>query len=132
MHGEGDRIHQRGILYAPDYVINAGGIINICTEYLDDGDASVVRGRIEGVLLDRRSARGFVADARTSMHLRHWHKYQSAELPHHQRFFFCRRDRLTGAVAASMADFHHEIGRAEPQSLPGTEIKQIEGDQQAA
>jgi hydroxymethylpyrimidine pyrophosphatase-like HAD family hydrolase len=76
-----------------------------------------VRGRIEGVLLDRRSARGFVADARTSMHLRHWHKYQSAELPHHQRFFFRRPDRPTGAVAASMADFHHEIGRAEPEVL---------------
>jgi leucine dehydrogenase len=23
------RLHQRGILYAPDYVINAGGIINV-------------------------------------------------------------------------------------------------------
>jgi leucine dehydrogenase len=46
---DGIRLHQRGILYAPDYVINAGGIINICTEYLDDGDASVVRSRIEGI-----------------------------------------------------------------------------------
>jgi hypothetical protein len=58
-----------------------------------------------------------VADQRTSVHLRHWHKYRSAELPYHQRFFFRRRDRLTGAVAASMADFHHEIGRAEPEVL---------------
>ena len=40
---------QRGILYAPDYVINAGGIINVCTEYLGDGDASLVRERIEGI-----------------------------------------------------------------------------------
>ena len=46
---DGDRIHQRGILYAPDYVINAGGIINVSTEYLKDGDESVVRGRIEGI-----------------------------------------------------------------------------------
>jgi leucine dehydrogenase len=46
---DGARVHDRGILYAPDYVINAGGIINVCTEYLDDGDASVVRGRIEGI-----------------------------------------------------------------------------------
>jgi hypothetical protein len=38
----------RGILYAPDYVINAGGIINVSTEYLKDGDASV-RQRIEGI-----------------------------------------------------------------------------------
>ena len=46
---DGQRVHQRGILYAPDYVINAGGIINVCTEYLGDGDASLVRRRIEGI-----------------------------------------------------------------------------------
>lgn len=46
---DGQRVHQRGILYAPDYVINAGGIINVCTEYLGDGDASLVRQRIEGI-----------------------------------------------------------------------------------
>lgn len=46
---DGQRLMQRGILYAPDYVINAGGIINVSTEYLKDGDASVVRRRIEGI-----------------------------------------------------------------------------------
>ena len=46
---DGQRLHQRGILYAPDYVINAGGIINVCTEYVGDGDASLVRERIEGI-----------------------------------------------------------------------------------
>jgi leucine dehydrogenase len=46
---DGERIHGRGILYSPDYVINAGGIINVCTEYLGDGDASLVRQRIEGI-----------------------------------------------------------------------------------
>jgi len=45
----GQRLHARGILYAPDYVINAGGIINVCTEFLGDGDASLVRQRIEGI-----------------------------------------------------------------------------------
>lgn len=44
---DGDRIHQRGILYTPDYVINAGGIINVATEYLKDGDREEVRRRIE-------------------------------------------------------------------------------------
>jgi leucine dehydrogenase len=43
---DGDRIHQRGILYAPDYVINAGGIINVSTEYLKYGDQATVQGRI--------------------------------------------------------------------------------------
>ena len=46
---DGPRLHARGILYAPDYVINAGGIINVSTEYLRDGDASLVRKRIEGI-----------------------------------------------------------------------------------
>jgi leucine dehydrogenase len=46
---DGARLQARGILYAPDYVINAGGIINVCTEYLGDGDAALVRRRIEGI-----------------------------------------------------------------------------------
>ena len=28
----GDELQRRGILYAPDYVINAGGLINVCGE----------------------------------------------------------------------------------------------------
>ena len=46
---DGERIHARGILYAPDYVINAGGIINVSTEYVRDGDASLVRQRVEAI-----------------------------------------------------------------------------------
>jgi len=46
---DGARLQARGILYAPDYVINGGGIINVCTEYLGDGDAALVRQRIEGI-----------------------------------------------------------------------------------
>src|SRR4051812_13828209 len=46
---DGKRLQDRGILYAPDYVINAGGIINVCTEYLGDGDAALVRQRIDGI-----------------------------------------------------------------------------------
>jgi leucine dehydrogenase len=46
---DGERIAARGILYAPDYVINAGGIINVSTEYVGDGDASLVRQRIEAI-----------------------------------------------------------------------------------
>ena len=45
---------QRGILYAPDYVINAGGIINVSTEYLKDGDQDLVRAPDRG---DSRPAR---------------------------------------------------------------------------
>lgn len=43
---DGRRIHERGIVYAPDYVINAGGIINVGLEYLGAGDEAEVRARI--------------------------------------------------------------------------------------
>ena len=46
---DGQRLHARGILYAPDYVINAGGIINVSTEYLGDGGPDLVRSRIEAI-----------------------------------------------------------------------------------
>ena len=46
---DGQRLMDRGILYAPDYVINAGGIINVSTEYLRDGDVDLVRERIEAI-----------------------------------------------------------------------------------
>ncbi|WAT19404.1 amino acid dehydrogenase [Aurantiacibacter sp. MUD11] len=47
----GAQLHERGILYAPDYVINAGGIINVSLEYLcrqqgEPCDIDEVRKRI--------------------------------------------------------------------------------------
>jgi leucine dehydrogenase len=33
----GDLLQQRGILYAPDFVINAGGVINIAVELAPEG-----------------------------------------------------------------------------------------------
>ena len=32
----GDRLHNQGILYAPDYIINAGGVINVADELKDN------------------------------------------------------------------------------------------------
>ena len=46
---DGERLMARGILYAPDYVINAGGIINVSTEYVKDGGPELVRQRIEAI-----------------------------------------------------------------------------------
>jgi len=46
---DGERLMQRGILYAPDYVINAGGIINVVLEYLGLGGEAEVRQRIERI-----------------------------------------------------------------------------------
>ncbi|MEP3050088.1 MAG: amino acid dehydrogenase [Erythrobacter sp.] len=47
----GEVLHDRGILYAPDYVINAGGIISVAMEYLarrnnTPADINEVRKRI--------------------------------------------------------------------------------------
>jgi leucine dehydrogenase len=49
--GDGTKLAARGILYAPDYVINAGGIINVGLEYLcrqhgESCDIDEVRRRI--------------------------------------------------------------------------------------
>src|SRR5262249_40883685 len=41
----GDDLNARGILYAPDYAINAGGLINVASE-VKGYDASAVRARI--------------------------------------------------------------------------------------
>jgi leucine dehydrogenase len=46
---DGARINARGILYAPDYVINAGGIINVVAEYLGRGDAASVAADIAAI-----------------------------------------------------------------------------------
>lgn len=43
---DGQRVHDRGIVYAPDYVINAGGIINVALEYLGQGSQDEVESRI--------------------------------------------------------------------------------------
>lgn len=49
---DGARLHARGVLYAPDYVINGGGIINVGLEYLGQGDRAEVERRI-GHIPDR-------------------------------------------------------------------------------
>ncbi|MCW3848424.1 amino acid dehydrogenase [Sphingomonas sp. LB-2] len=46
---DGHRLHGRGILYAPDYVINAGGIINVGLEYLGLGDRAEVMARVDKI-----------------------------------------------------------------------------------
>ena len=43
------RLHARGILYAPDYVINAGGIINVMVDYIGLGDRAEVERRIHQI-----------------------------------------------------------------------------------
>jgi leucine dehydrogenase len=37
----GEQLRQKGVLYVPDFVINAGGIIKVCYEYLKKPEAEV-------------------------------------------------------------------------------------------
>jgi leucine dehydrogenase len=45
---DGARLVSRGVTYAPDYVVNAGGIINVSAEYLGE-PADVVEARIRAI-----------------------------------------------------------------------------------
>lgn len=79
---QGQQLAKRGILYAPDYLVNAGGIINVSAEYLQETPASVeqrvaqipkrllqlmVRSELEGVamnILADQMAQDIVATAK--------------------------------------------------------------------
>lgn len=46
---DGKRLTDAGILYAPDYVINGGGIINVASEYYGDVDEAEVMKRVAAI-----------------------------------------------------------------------------------
>lgn len=46
---DGQRLRDAGILYAPDYVINGGGIINVASEYYGDADDAEVMRRVAAI-----------------------------------------------------------------------------------
>lgn len=56
---DADRLHERGILYLPDYVANGGGIINVAAEILEIEDRATwvekritaIRTRMEDILV---------------------------------------------------------------------------------
>jgi leucine dehydrogenase len=45
----GEALRQRGVLYAPDYVINAGGIINVAAEVVGHYDRAAVLRQVEQI-----------------------------------------------------------------------------------
>jgi leucine dehydrogenase len=47
--GHGLILHLAGILYAPDYIINAGGIISAMREHLGGSTEAQVAGEIHGI-----------------------------------------------------------------------------------
>lgn len=46
---DGDALSERGILFAPDYVINAGGIISVAHEYLHGAERGTIEREIEEI-----------------------------------------------------------------------------------
>jgi leucine dehydrogenase len=60
----GEKVKERGILYAPDYVINGGGIINVAAEIAGAYDMAWVDGKVTrlmdtlGEVLDRAQREG--------------------------------------------------------------------------
>jgi leucine dehydrogenase len=46
---DGQRLHDAGILYAPDYVINGGGIINVASEYYGDATDEEVWDKVAAI-----------------------------------------------------------------------------------
>ena len=46
---DGERLHKRGIVYAPDYVINAAGIISVAAERDQDATEDAVTARINRI-----------------------------------------------------------------------------------
>jgi leucine dehydrogenase len=69
---EGDVLHQRGIFYAPDFLVNAGGIISCVREYLGSADKQAVLDEVAMIaprvfeLAERVKATG-VAPARAAV-----------------------------------------------------------------
>lgn len=63
--GDADGLHlaERGVLYCPDYVVNSGGIINVCAEHLGWSLTEVEQrvgatGQRLGMVLDHAAAHG--------------------------------------------------------------------------
>jgi leucine dehydrogenase len=69
---EGDTLHQRGIFYAPDFLVNAGGIISCVREYLGSADKQAVLAEVAQIgprvfELAERVQASRVAPARTAV-----------------------------------------------------------------
>jgi hydroxymethylpyrimidine pyrophosphatase-like HAD family hydrolase len=57
----------------------------------------------------------FTLGTRRTSHVRHWHTYTDGSLDWHRRFFFHRGEHEpTGAVAANLVQFHHELTHCAP------------------
>jgi hypothetical protein len=66
----------------------------------------------EAFYLERGSVGRFRIGSRRCGHVRHWHKYLSAELPPERQFYLRTREGPTGRSAAGVEQLYHEIEHA--------------------
>jgi leucine dehydrogenase len=61
---DGDTLHARGVMYLPDYLVNAGGIISVAREHRGEGEETAVMNEVSRIgervieLLERVKAEG--------------------------------------------------------------------------
>jgi leucine dehydrogenase len=66
---DGDRLQARGILYAPDYVTNAGGVIAIAGREVLGWDDRKIYDRVEAVFDTTREVFGLATETRVAPHV---------------------------------------------------------------
>ncbi len=68
-HVDADRLMARGILYAPDFVINAGGVINVAAELNPEGYNPVFcRGKVHSLYQQLMMIYDIAAQNKSSTH----------------------------------------------------------------
>lgn len=106
-----------GVLPQMDVVLVVHGgerILNQLPGVVPGGplDETTPLRRGQALLLDGERSLRFQIASRQRPHVRHWHKYLLSRLPLSSQFFFRTAGGPTGAAAANIAEFHHEIERA--------------------
>ncbi len=103
-------------LEADDPVVAATALFSglPLTDVIDAFVALPVGHALLSTASDPGSLRQFRPEVRLTVHVRHWHKYATGELPADRRFVFRNEDdQLTGAVAANLRDLCLELARCE-------------------
>lgn len=91
----GDRLHEMGILYAPDYVINSGGLINVADE-LEGYHPERAQAKVEAIYDIMLKLYAFATDERIP-------SYQAADRMAEARIAQMRSVRSSYVAGAKMA-----------------------------
>jgi hydroxymethylpyrimidine pyrophosphatase-like HAD family hydrolase len=102
--------------FEPEIRASVAGAAGIPGEALEPALTGMGLGQAVLLRLDAPvELRVFSLAPRWLVHVRHWHKYAASRLPSERCFYFRTPSGASGAVAANLAEFHHELRRcAEP------------------